>query len=287
MLMPNRYSKSVRICTALTVFIALAAMQRTAGAAPSAKDLVQAQLLANCSSVKPGDAVLVGVLLKIEPNWHVYWKNPGESGAATRVDYKVPHGCGVGPLMFPIPKRFDQAGVIGYGYADEVMFITEITTPADLPRDKRLEIQANVSFLVCESVCLPGNATLNVSIRVKDSTTPANAESFDQWTNRLPAPASRSDAVKTAGLSKTSAREAFVDWHKPAKDVQWFPAPPESSGVENIQTAEKGGVSTISFALSPEIEKPEPMTFLVAYTDDAGKQRGVEFTVNLQPFPQK
>ena len=284
--MANRLPKSVRICTAIAAFITLAGMQGLALAAPKAEDLVKPELIANVESIKPGDPLLVGVRLKIEPNWHVYWKNPGESGAPTRVKFELPDGVYARDLQFPIPKHFDQGGVIGYGYGDEVMLIAPVLTPANLPTDKALEIQADLSYLVCESVCLPGKATLNLSIPVKDSTKPANDEVFNQWRVRMPGRADRSDAVKTAGLSKTSPREAIVTWQKPAKDVQWFPVPPASSGVENIQTAMKGDVSTISFALAPEIEKPEPMTFLVAYTDERGTQRGVEFTVNLQP-PQK
>ena len=68
--------------------------------------------MADAKSVKAGQPFTLGVLLKIEPGWHVYWKNPGESGMATAVNFKVPEGFKVGELNFPIPRQFGNSGDI-------------------------------------------------------------------------------------------------------------------------------------------------------------------------------
>jgi len=88
-----------------------------AAAAPAGKDLVTATLLADVDSVKAGKTFNLGVLLKIKPGWHVYWKNPGDSGMATKVNWKLPQGFEAGELRFPVPTRFVQPGdVITFGY---------------------------------------------------------------------------------------------------------------------------------------------------------------------------
>src|SRR5437867_3085239 len=115
-----RLSQGMRVITILLAGLTLAAQAK--GAMPSGTDLVKATLVSDVSSVKAGQPFTLGVLLKIEPGWHVYWKNPGESGMATSVQWKVPEGFKVGELQFPIPIRFGQSGdVIGYGYQDEVL----------------------------------------------------------------------------------------------------------------------------------------------------------------------
>ena len=44
----------------------------------------------------------VGVLLEVEPGWHVYWMNPGDSGAPTTVSLTLPPGFTAGPVRFPL-----------------------------------------------------------------------------------------------------------------------------------------------------------------------------------------
>ena len=277
----------MRFCIAFAVFAALALTQRVT-AAPSPQELVKATLLADVDAVKPGEPFTLGVLLKMKPHWHVYWKNPGDSGMATRVDWKLPDGFTAGPLQFPIPVRFDQPGdVIGYGYTEEVLLTSTITPPNNLPAGRPLEFAANVAWLVCDDVCIPGRAELKLDLPASESASPANAAIFARWKARLPRPAQEAkEDVKQATLDKSAedVLRAGVEFFAPVKDVRWFPVPPEESGVERVQTAEEGAVSSFSFRLVPPPAAPEPMSFLVVYKTDQDQERGVEFTVKLPPL---
>jgi DsbC/DsbD-like thiol-disulfide interchange protein len=44
----------------------------------------QVKLFLSADTAKPGDTILAGVDLKMEPGWHTYWKNPGAAGMATK-----------------------------------------------------------------------------------------------------------------------------------------------------------------------------------------------------------
>src|ERR1700722_3147986 len=97
----------------LSIALLVCGLAAQASAAPH----VQAELLANTSAIQPGKPFWLGVRLTIDPGWHVYWKNPGDAGLATRVKFTLPNGFSAGPLQFPTPHRFDQPGnIVAFGY---------------------------------------------------------------------------------------------------------------------------------------------------------------------------
>ena len=51
---------------------------------------VEAQLVADTTAMRPGTTFTLGVLLKLQPEWHVYWTNPGEVGYATTFEWTLP-----------------------------------------------------------------------------------------------------------------------------------------------------------------------------------------------------
>src|SRR5688500_219418 len=92
-------------------FLTCAAPSALATSAEAGKqEHVKAQLLADVSAAKPGATFTLGVLLTLDPHWHVYWTNPGDSGRATSVKFQAPAGVTVGELRYPVPIRFDQPG---------------------------------------------------------------------------------------------------------------------------------------------------------------------------------
>ena len=99
----------------------------------------------------------VGVLFRIAPEWHIYWKYPGDAGLATEVKFELPKGFVAGELRWPLPQSFLQPGdVTGYGYSDEVMLTAEVTPPKDLPVGEEFAIRAKASWLSCRDICRPG-----------------------------------------------------------------------------------------------------------------------------------
>ncbi|HEY0867106.1 MAG TPA: protein-disulfide reductase DsbD domain-containing protein [Fimbriimonas sp.] len=136
----------------------------------------KAQLVAEVSTVQPGVPFLAAVVIDTEPEWHVYWKNPGDSGMPTSIEWKLPAGWKADPLEFPTPKSFVSGGIVGYGYEGEAMFLARITPPKDA---KTAPLKADVRWLVCKEACLPGSANVAVSLPVG----PAKASAT--WASRL------------------------------------------------------------------------------------------------------
>ncbi len=95
------------------------------------KELVKAELLADTNAVVPGKPFTVGLLLRMAPGWHTYWKFSGDAGLPTELKWKLPAGWKVGEIQWPIPlKTIDPGDIQTYGYENEVLLMQEITPPA-------------------------------------------------------------------------------------------------------------------------------------------------------------
>src|ERR1700685_4419029 len=69
------------------------------------KELVKPSLISDVSAIQPGQKFRVGILYKIEPGWHIYWKYSGDSGIPTKIEWQLPAGFTVGDLRWPLPIR--------------------------------------------------------------------------------------------------------------------------------------------------------------------------------------
>ena len=156
--------------------------------------LVKADLLADTTAVAPGKAFTVGLRLKMAPHWHTYWQNSGDAGIPTKIDWQLPEGFRAGPILWPLPDKIETPGdIINYGYNDEVVLLTEITPPANLPAGGEVAFKAKATWLVCEEKCIPGEAQLALKLPADGSAQAANADVFAKYRALLPVPA---DAAK-------------------------------------------------------------------------------------------
>src|SRR2546421_4436166 len=106
--------------TSFALLLALASF--ATAAAPMVKtEHVEAELVAERASLQPGKPALVGLKLRMEPQWHTYWRNPGDSGLPTKIKWHVPEGWKVGDIQWPFPQNLPVGPLMNYGYEDEVV----------------------------------------------------------------------------------------------------------------------------------------------------------------------
>jgi thiol:disulfide interchange protein len=150
------------------------------------KQLVKAELLADTNAVVPGKPFTVGLLLRMAPGWHTYWKFSGDAGLPTEMTWKLPPGWKVGDIQWPIPlKTIDPGDIETYGYENEVLLIQEITPPSKLD-DSSAKLSTEANWLVCEKICIPGSATLQLDLPVASTSQPANTDVFARYRRLLP-----------------------------------------------------------------------------------------------------
>jgi thiol:disulfide interchange protein DsbD len=106
----------------------------------------------------PNDA---GLYFKLEPGWHIYWRNAGDSGEPPQVRWTLPDGITAGAMEFPAPKRLPLGPLMDFGYEDEVLFPIEIHVSKGAKLGLAI-LHANVNWLVCREVCIPGKAELEL-----------------------------------------------------------------------------------------------------------------------------
>ncbi|MEL6616633.1 MAG: protein-disulfide reductase DsbD domain-containing protein, partial [Bacteroidota bacterium] len=124
-----------------------------------------ATLVADVAEVAPGDSFTVALVLSQDPEWHSYWLNGGDAGQPTRVDWTLPEGVAAGPLQFPFPKAIELAGLVSYGFEDEVALLTTVTVPEGYT-GAELPLAGTASWLICADICLPAEAELALTIPV-------------------------------------------------------------------------------------------------------------------------
>src|ERR1700730_189341 len=157
----------LRIAPAIALTAALtAASPARADGPPDPKDLVKAELVAEAAALTPATTLWVDLHLQIKPGWHIYWRNPGDSGLPTAIEWNLPPRFLAGDISWPVPERFVQGGIGNYGYAGSAGLLVPISAPEELVAGDTAVLAAEASWLVCADICIPGGAKLSLSLPV-------------------------------------------------------------------------------------------------------------------------
>ena len=165
-------------CAGLRVVLALtlvAVLASTALAAPApGPPRVRVDLLADVQAVPAGGTFWVALRQQIEPGWHTYWTNPGDSGEAVQIDWELPDGITAGEVAWPAPERIPVGPAMSYGYTREVVLPVPITARPDLTPGARVTLRGQARWLVCEQICIPEEAPVALTLPVAAGTPPAD-----------------------------------------------------------------------------------------------------------------
>lgn len=272
------------------LFLASFVFTRTCHAEEPSGDLVKTTLVADVDAISPGQSFWLGVRFAIKPHWHIYWKNPGEAGDATRVKLSA-QGLEFGPVQFPLPTKIQADGGVTYGYEQELMLLVPVKVSKELPPTGEIRIAAHLTWQSCKDTCVDGEAKPTLSMNVRGQAAPANKELFEAWRKRLPV--SGDELAKTVGKVQQEKQDdgtplpmVTVDWSQPpAGKVDWFPVSTEAVAIENVVVTHQGSRTTIRF--KPTVYKPQEVPEgrvegLLLFEDSSGQRRGIELPVNVK-----
>jgi len=236
------------------------------------RELVKAELIPDTSTVVPGKSFTVGLLLRMAPNWHTYWKFSGDAGLPTEIKWNLPPGWKVGEIQWPIPQKTDDPGDIQtYGYQDEVMLMQQITPPDDID-GSTVKLAAEANWLVCEKICIPGSANLLITLPKSVTSAPANTELFDRYRKLLPqGPPDRDFSI---GRPSQSANEISFSVKSGALAdfgfADFYPLPDEKAVVGHPRTEIRGDKIAISVPF--ENQAPERLRGLLVVAKSPSDQ---------------
>lgn len=157
------------IRTLLSFVLALLALPVLA-APISDQPHTRAELIAQSSTPAPGKPLQLGIILTPKAGWHTYWINPGDAGAPTRADWRLPAGVSAPPeLAYPVPGTLVVSGLMNHVYEKRNILLTDLAVPAGLAPGSAFPIEVQVDWLVCShEQCVPESATLSLPLVVGD-----------------------------------------------------------------------------------------------------------------------
>ncbi len=151
----------------------------------------RAEILAYApQGVEPGKQVMVGLQITHAPEWHTYWKNSGDSGQPTELQWTLPAGVSAGEVQWPIPKKIPIGRLANYGYEGTVLLavpleVSQLFQPGLLAQD--LQVKLKAVWLVCRKECIPEQGDFVIKIPLKGSTA-LSREAFEAAAAAQPRP---------------------------------------------------------------------------------------------------
>ncbi|GAB4043032.1 MAG: thioredoxin family protein [Rubrivivax sp.] len=213
---------------------------------------VRAELVAHApQGVAPGRPLQLGLLIRHQPHWHTYWKNPGDSGLPTQLNWTLPAGFAAGEIEWPTPAPLPLGPLVNYGYEGELLLPVTVQVPAGFSGET-LPVKLAAEWLVCKDVCIPESGEFALELPASAATV-GHAAVFAAARAALPQalPDAQASVVPGPGALTLTVSGLPAAWQ--GKAIRFFP---EDAGV--IQNAAKpaarweGGTWTAEVPLDPQ-----------------------------------
>ncbi|MGQ0526799.1 MAG: protein-disulfide reductase DsbD family protein [Alphaproteobacteria bacterium] len=243
--------------------------------------LVQIRLIPEKARIEPGGGIRIGIEQLIEPGWHTYWKNPGDSGVPPRVEWTLPEGFSAGEILWPAPHRLPYGPLLNYGYSDHAVLLQTIKAPGDF-RGGVITLSAAIDVLVCKEECIPESGVYEITLNNDRAT---KSESLDGALALVPEEAPwKVTYNEKGGDLRLHLKDAAGEF----ADAEFFPA--EWGLVENTATAtveREGDHSVLKQARGTRL-LTETGNFegVVTYSEN-GARRAYSFTARPGPAENK
>ena len=268
----------VALLAALTSFSPMEA--RAQDASPWQKGTHAAvRLLAGSRS---GPVLLGVVAVQLDPGWKTYWRTPGDSGVPPRFDFSKSDNVEAVTVLWPAPTKFDDGGGgFSLGYHDQVVLPLRIVPKVN---DKPVTLRANINYAVCEKICIPVEASTELTFASVAST--EDSVLFAAL-DTVPKPASVGDPnpLTIRDVKREGKSTVLIDVLSPdARTVNLFvegPTPDWALPVPKLVEHGPPGIKRFSFELDgvPPGVNPEGAALKLTLV---GGDRSYEFNINLE-----
>ena len=231
---------------------------------------------------RSGSVLLGGIAVQLDPGWKTYWRTSGDSGVPPRFDFSKSDNIEAVTVLWPAPLKFDDgAGGTSLGYHNQVVLPLRIVPKIT---DRPVTLRADISYAVCEKICIPVEASIVLAFASVAST--EDSVLFAAL-DTVPKPASIGDPnpLTIRDVKREGKSTVLVDVVAPeARTVDLFvegPTPDWALPVPKLLEHSPPGVKRFAFELDGVPPGTSPEGAALKLTLVSG-ERSYEFNINLQ-----
>jgi len=257
---------------------------------PADRSHTTLRLIADVQAIQPGGEFTAGLLMSMDEGWHTYWKNPGEAGLPPQITWTLPEGMTVGEIQWPVPHKYTEGGeVLTYGYEKENMLLVGMKAPSTLKVGSSVILRADVNWLECERVCIPGHGKAILTMPVtRGPMANDNGALFEKYRMRLPRAFPRSPDISlktetrlsTVILSLTTTKKFVV---RQDNLPDFYPEAIEDIVIGRTKLVATDREATLRVPLSvyEKISEPRTLRGVLVYELSSGDRQAVEVEIPL------
>jgi DsbC/DsbD-like thiol-disulfide interchange protein len=231
---------------------------------------------------RSGAVLLGGIGLQLQAGWKTYWRTPGDSGVPPRFDFSKSENIEAVTVLWPAPTKFDDgAGGHSLGYHNQIVLPLRIVAKN---ADKPVTLRADINYAVCEKLCIPVEASVELPFT---STASTEDSALLAALDTVPKPANVGDPnpLTIRDVKRDGKSSVLVDVVSPdSRDVSLFvegPTPDWGLPVPNLLERSPPGVKRFVFELDGVPPGTDPQGAALKLTL-VGGDRSYEFNINLE-----
>jgi len=123
----------------------------------------QIKIIPSQTILSPNSEITIATEIKLAPNWHVYWENPGDSGLPVSIEWDAPDGFKFSEIDWPTPHKISYDILVNYGYYDNVTLLQTLKIPDILPDGEQI-VTASINMLICNEICIPEKHKISIDL---------------------------------------------------------------------------------------------------------------------------
>ncbi len=195
-----------RALVLMGILVIAAAVSRSS--AQQGTEIARPRMIAESTAIVPGEINWIAVTWDIKKGWHTYWPGQNSTNFTQVFEITGPEGFEIGKAIWPGPKRHEPTeGLLDHVYEKQATVIVPIKAPSDLPVGSKVTFLANLEYLVCDALCIPGFAELTLELPVARERTPSRDSALiKQARERAPKPWPKGETPMRARWEGDSVR---------------------------------------------------------------------------------
>ena len=188
-------SLSISLCLFLLSFAQIA------NSAPLTREpSYSATMLVAGTETTDAETAWLGLDVRLSSGWHTYWRSAGDAGAPPEFDWAGSRNVEEVTVEWPAPRRFSDAGIDTFGYADRVLFPIKIRLRE---AGETAHVALKLALYVCSTICTRND--LQFEADIKPGSRFADKQGLiDEWRNKVPRSQSPSLSIRSVRLEPGS-----------------------------------------------------------------------------------